>query len=144
MVIWKFFEYVLIFWEGRTLKKGQILAWKLSFSFFFLKFGRACRKIEASQGFWYQGVEADILFRNWPPSDLHNNRCPCYRPFSLNFLAVPPPKLEPPWKKVMFGESSLKGLSTMWISFNFKELKNSIIFQAHNRTIATSNRTIGV
>ena len=32
------------------------------FSFFFLKFGLACRKIETSQGFWYQGLEADILF----------------------------------------------------------------------------------
>ena len=34
------------------------------FSFFFPKFGLACRKIEASQGIWYQGVGADILFRN--------------------------------------------------------------------------------
>ena len=59
----KFFEYVLIFWEGRTLKKGQILA----FFHFFLKFGLACRKIEVSQGFWYQGVGDDILFPNSPP-----------------------------------------------------------------------------
>ena len=29
---------------------------------FFLKFGLACRKIEASQGFWYQGVGTNILF----------------------------------------------------------------------------------
>ena len=34
------------------------------FHFFLLKFGLANRKIEASQGFWYQGVGADILFRN--------------------------------------------------------------------------------
>ena len=36
------------------------------FHFFFLKFGLACRNIEASQGFWYQGVGTDILFRNSP------------------------------------------------------------------------------
>ena len=47
-----------------TLKKGQILA---LFSFFFLKFGLACRKIDASQGFWYQRVGADMLSRNSPP-----------------------------------------------------------------------------
>ena len=34
------------------------------FHFFSLKFGLACRKIETSQGFWYQGLKADILFRN--------------------------------------------------------------------------------
>ena len=45
------------------LKKGQILA----FFHFFLKFGQACRKIEASQGFWHQGVGVDMLFRNSPP-----------------------------------------------------------------------------
>ena len=68
------------------------------FHFFFLKFGLACGKFEASQGFWYQGVRADILFEIHHP-DLHNNRCPCYCPFSLNFQAVPPLKLGPPWKK---------------------------------------------
>ena len=46
-----------------TLKKGQIL----TFSHFFLKVGLACRKIEASQGFWYQGVDANMLFQNSPP-----------------------------------------------------------------------------
>ena len=58
----KIFEYVLIFWEGRTLKKGQIFGLKILFffHFFFLKFGLACRRIEASQGFWYQG--AGLIF----------------------------------------------------------------------------------
>ena len=35
---------------------------------FSLKFDLPCRKIEASQGFWYQGVEADIFFPNLPLS----------------------------------------------------------------------------
>ena len=42
---------------------GQILA----LFHVFLKIGLACRKIEVSQGFWYQGVGADMLFRNSPP-----------------------------------------------------------------------------
>ena len=104
-----FLNYVLIFWEGRTLKKGQIFG---SFNFF-LEIGLACRKIEASQGFWYQGVGADMLFRNSLCPNLHNNRCPCYCPFFLNFPAVPPLKLGPPWKKLIFLGSSLKGLSTL-------------------------------
>ena len=73
---------------------------------------QACRKIEESQGFWYQGVGTDMLFRDLPPPNLHNNRCPCYCPFSLNFPAVPPPKLGPTWKIIFLG-SSLKGLSTL-------------------------------
>ena len=40
------------------------------FSLFFLKFGLAYRKVEASQGFLYQGVRTDLLFRNSPPSEL--------------------------------------------------------------------------
>ena len=104
-----FFEYVLIFWEGRTLKKGRILA----LLHFFLQFGLSCKKREASQGFWYQEVGADMLFRNEPPPDLHNNRCSCCFPFPLNFQAVLPPKLGPPWKKIIFLESSLRGLSTI-------------------------------
>ena len=127
LVICKIFGYVLIFWEGRTLKKGQILAWKLRV--FSLKFGLACRKIEASQGFWYQGARVDILFQNSPPLDLHNNRCPCYCPFSLIFPAVPPHKLGLSGKYYIL-ESSLNGLSTTWISCNLKELEN-LIFLAH-------------
>ena len=37
---------------------------KIQFFHFFQKFRLACRKVEASQGFWYQGVGTDILFRN--------------------------------------------------------------------------------
>ena len=33
--------------------------------------------------------------------------------FELAGRAVPPPKLGPPWKKIIFLGSSLKGLSTM-------------------------------
>ena len=58
----KFFEYILIFWEGRTLKR--VKDWLFSF---ILKIGLACKKIETSQGFWYQGVGADMLFRNSQP-----------------------------------------------------------------------------
>ena len=36
---------------------------KIEFFISFLKFGLACRKIEASQELWYQGIGADILFR---------------------------------------------------------------------------------
>ena len=90
-------------------KKGQILA----LFHVFLKIGLACRKIEISQGFWYQGVGADMLFRNSPLPNLHNNRCPCYCPFSLNFPFIPPPKLGPPWKKIIFLGFLLKGLSTL-------------------------------
>ena len=46
-----------------TLKKSQILA----LFHFLLKIGLACRKINASQGFWYQGVGADMLFQNSSP-----------------------------------------------------------------------------
>ena len=63
-----------------------------------------------------------MLFQNSPPSDLHNNICRCYCPFSLNFPTVPPPKLGPPWKKIIFLGYSLKGLSTEWILFNMKEI----------------------
>ena len=49
-----------MFWEGRS-------NFGLNFFIFFLKFGVACRKIEVSQGFWYQGVGADIPFQNSPP-----------------------------------------------------------------------------
>ena len=42
---------------------GQILA----LFHFFQKIGLGCRKIEASQGFWYQGVGADMLFQNSLP-----------------------------------------------------------------------------
>ena len=95
-----------------TLKKGQIL----DLFYFFLKFSLACRKIEASQGFWYQGVGADMLFRNLPPPDLHNNRCPCYCPFSLNFMVVFPPKLGPPWKNYIFGILVKRAILTSLVS----------------------------
>ena len=113
-----------------------------NFFMFFLKFGLACRKIEASQGFYYQGVGANMLFRNSLPPSMHNNRCRCYSPFSINFPAIPPPKLGHLWKKVIFLGSSLKGLSAVWISFNLKELENMITFlRSHTRQ---NNRTIGV
>ena len=48
---------------GKDPKKGSNFG---SFSFF-LKIGLACKKIEASQGFLYQRVGADMLFRNSPP-----------------------------------------------------------------------------
>ena len=67
LVIWKIFGYVLIFWERRTLKKRSNFGLKIEFFISFLKFDLACRKVEASQGFWYQGVDTDILFRNWSP-----------------------------------------------------------------------------
>ena len=60
----KFFKNVLIFLEGRSVKEGQILVQNLSFSFFPPKIDLVCRKTEASEGFWYQGVEADILLRS--------------------------------------------------------------------------------
>ena len=45
---------------------------------FLLKFGLACRKIEASQGFWYQGIGANV-----PPS---LNRVKRIQPFGEVFL----------------------------------------------------------
>ena len=44
-----------------------------------------------------------------------NIRCPFYCPFSVHFLVFPPPKLEPPWGKIIFLESLLKGLLTLRI-----------------------------
>ena len=49
----------------------------------------------------------------------------------------------------MFFKSSLKGLSTLLISFSFEELEFSTIFthfgdQAYNRIMATTNRTMRV
>ena len=50
---------------GEDPKERSNLGLKIEFFHFFsLKFGLACRKVEASQGFWYQGVGTDILFRN--------------------------------------------------------------------------------
>ena len=51
--------------EGEDPKERSNFGLKLElFHFFSIKFGLVCRKIEASQGFWYQGIGADILFRN--------------------------------------------------------------------------------
>ena len=50
--------------EGRKKVKFWLENWV--FTFFFLSFGLACRKIEAPQRFWYQRVVANIVFRNWP------------------------------------------------------------------------------
>ena len=85
------------FGRERPLRKVKFCTENWAFSFF-LKFGLACRKMEASQGFWYQGVWADILIRNGPLPHLHKQF-----PISQNFPAVPPPKLGPPLKKLYFG-----------------------------------------
>ena len=87
------------FWEGRILNEDQILA----LFHFFLKIGLACRKIEASKDFGTR-VGADMLFRNSPPPELHNNRCSCYCPFSLNFPAVLPSEIRASLEKIyIFG-----------------------------------------
>ena len=51
------------------------------------------------------------------PVDLHNNRCPCYKPISLNF----PQSESLPGKNYIL-ESSVKGLSALKISFYYEEL----------------------
>ena len=65
-MVWPYKNFLntsLYFGEGRTLKKGQTLA----FFHFSLRFGQASKKIEASQGFWYERVGANMLFRNSTP-----------------------------------------------------------------------------
>ena len=60
------FEYVLIFLEEDPKERSNF-ALKIQLFIFFLKFGLASRKTEASQGFWYHGVGADILFETDHP-----------------------------------------------------------------------------
>ena len=49
---------------GEDAKGRSNFGLKIEFFYFFLKFGLACRKIEASQRNLVPGVGADILFRN--------------------------------------------------------------------------------
>ena len=49
---------------GEDPKERSHFGLKIEVFHFVLKFDLACTKIEASQGVWCQGVEADILFRN--------------------------------------------------------------------------------
>ena len=88
--------------------KGQILA----LFHFFLKFGLACRKIEASQGFWYQGVGADMLFRN-SQSPIWITVDSLLLPIFSKFSGRPSPEIRTSMESSIFLGSSLKGLSTM-------------------------------
>ena len=63
-------------------KERSKFGMKIEFFYFFLKFGLACRKIEASQRSWYKGVGGLIFSFKIDHPNLHNNRCPCYCPFS--------------------------------------------------------------
>ena len=80
------------------------MAWKLRIFFIFpVKFDLACTKVEALEGFWYQGIGVS-------PSKLTTPRyayikCLCYCPFSLNFPAVPPPKIRACLEKKKFLDS---------------------------------------
>ena len=84
--------------------KGQILA----FFSYFLKFGLACRKIEASQAFWYQGLVVNMVFRNSLLPVFITIDVPVI-PVFPNFSGRPSPEIG---KKNILG-SSLKGLSTV-------------------------------
>ena len=73
---------------------------------------------------------------------------PLSLPYLSNFSGHPSSEIRAfLGKKVIFLKSSLKGLSTLLISFSFKELEFSTIFthfgdQAYNRIMATNNRTM--
>ena len=88
--------------------KCQILA----LFHFSLKFGLACRKTEASQGFWYQGVGADMLFRN-SPSPICITIDSLLLPIFPKFSSRPSPEIETSIEKFYILGSSLKGLSNM-------------------------------
>ena len=100
-------QYALIFWEERTLKKGQILA----FFQFFLKFRLACRKIKASQGFWYQGAGADMLFRKSPSTPICIPKVVPVTAHFPKFSRRLSPEIRASLEKSIFLGFLLKGLS---------------------------------
>ena len=59
----KFLDTSLYFGRGGPKERSNF-GLKIEFFHFFLKFGLTSGKVEASQGFWYQGVGTDILFPN--------------------------------------------------------------------------------
>ena len=75
---------------------------------------------------------------------------PLLLPYFSNFSGYPSSEIRAfLGKKIIFLKFSLKGLSTLLISFSFEELEFSTIFthfgdQAYNRIMATNNRTMRV
>ena len=62
---------------GEDPKERSNVGLKIKFFNFFLKFGLACRKIEASQGFWYQGVgTGQYSLSKLTTPDLHKRDVP--------------------------------------------------------------------
>ena len=68
----------------------------------------------------------------------HNNRCPCYCPFSVNFPSVPPTKLGPSRKKFIFLESShsdscviVRKNGSMRLCIDYKEINEKTISERH-------------
>ena len=90
------------------------------FSLLFLKFGLTCWKIEASQGFWYQGLGGDILFRNSPPPIRIRIDVPVIAYFP-KFSGLPSPEIRASLEKI---KSLLKGLCEFRLVWkNLKEFR---------------------
>ena len=83
--------------RGKDLKKGSNFGSFL----FFLKIGLACRKLEASQGFWYQGVGTDMLFQNSLPPIFITIDVPVL-PIFPKFSGRPSPEIRASLEKIYF------------------------------------------
>ena len=84
-----------------------------------------------------------------PPPDLHTDAPVIALPLKFFRLSLSSEIRASLGKKFIFLKSSLKGLSTLLISFSFEELEFSTIFthfgdQAYNRIMATNNRTMSL